>query len=367
MPYRRGAKVELVSRREGGAPIPVRAQLIVGDEPRAADEGALHAHWQRFNPSTPGEPFVYLDLDGERGHVSGFTINIQGAEPGNTVFFEGDDMVWLDGEQAIFGTGSEDALNGGWYGLPGRWNDRRSFPLHGSLDYSRQLATTGAYRWLLGDAYPFEDSVRFTLEYGPQNNDAPGDYAGAVFYYLDRADGIARPPLMMQDRRVEPAKGFSFAMVPLAGLDSLMNAKIDMGGREVEGRWVQYASFARDIDMERNAAQRIDDVEFDDTWGAPLISWRVEAPRAGRYEITVDALRGPDSAILQLLENKLAAGEPRDFYAPVHQFGEPVRLGEVTLNQGVNLLFLQLPGRHRASTGSQVNLIEIKGRLLEYQ
>ena len=61
-------------------------------------------------------------------------------------FFEGDDQATIDGVLAVHGTGSEDFFNGGWYDVPGRWEDRVSLPFSGSLDFKRHLGRTGGYR-----------------------------------------------------------------------------------------------------------------------------------------------------------------------------------------------------------------------------
>ena len=78
-------------------------------------------------------------------------------------FFEGDDEAIIDGELAVHGTGSEDFFNGGWYDVPGRWEDRVSIPFSGCLDFKRHLGRTGGYRLLLGDAYAFRESLKVTI------------------------------------------------------------------------------------------------------------------------------------------------------------------------------------------------------------
>jgi hypothetical protein len=65
-----------------------------------------------------------------------------------TIFFEGDDKCYIDGELRLHGTGSEDYFNGGWYALPDRWDQGFSLPVHGSLNYSIPLARTGGFRVL---------------------------------------------------------------------------------------------------------------------------------------------------------------------------------------------------------------------------
>jgi hypothetical protein len=294
-----------------------------------------------------------LDVSG-RGHLVGFTLQVQGAAPGDTGFFEGDEVVTIDGRRAIHGTGTEDAFNGGWYGLPGRWNERLSLPLSGALDYSRQLARTGGYRLLVGDAYSFNRSLNFTVEHGPERNEAEGDYAGAVFFYLDRPEGL---PAAQVERRVIRADRFRVGTNPTAGLDTLIDASLTPQGKELPSGWVSTLRFVR--------TGGADKVVFDDTWGPPLVSFRVEAPQTGRYGIFVDALTGPASAKLQLRDSNFQpVGSPTDFYAAAEGRSGFVKLGEFDLTAGINLLHLTMPERNAASRGAEVAIIDIEGRLL---
>jgi len=134
MPFERAVKIELVSEKTGGA-IDVSAEVKYTDEGRRGDEGKLYAVWRRENLTTDGKPYTFLETQG-RGHLVGAILQAQGTQPGSIPeFFEGDDETTVDGELVIRGTGSEDFFNGGWYDVPGRWEDRVSLPLSGSLDF----------------------------------------------------------------------------------------------------------------------------------------------------------------------------------------------------------------------------------------
>lgn len=353
MPFSRSARIELVSRRTGGPPILLNARVKVSKRARAPDEGYFHSHWRRERATQRGIPFKMLSVQG-KGHLAGFTLQVQGAQPGDTGFFEGDDVVQIDGKLALHGTGTEDAFNGGWYGLPGRWNERGSFPLAGALDYSRQLARTGGYRVLMSDAYSFTRSINFSIEHGPEDNAADGDYAGGVFFYLDRPDGSAQPEL---DTAVLKATSFRVGTNPMMGLDSLIYASLKPEGKDLPSGWVPVARFER-IFKDRK-------VVFDDEWGPPLLSLRVEAPRSGRYAIMVDALTGPGAAKLQLRDVNFAPiGTPTDFYARTEARSGYRKIGEIVLHEGFNLLHITMPERDPASTGQEVAIIDVEGRLI---
>jgi hypothetical protein len=352
MPFSRGARIELVSRRTVGRPIRVSAELMVSGKSREVGEGYLHARWARQLHVPRGVPFKMADLRG-RGKVIGFALQAQGWQPGNTGFFEGDDVVEIDGKLAVHGTGTEDMLNGGWYGLPARWNGRGSLPFSGSLDYSRQTSRTGGYRWLIGDAYRFDHSLKFTVEHGPEENADDADYAGTVFYYLDHPAGEAT---LNQHRQVEKPTAFRLGTYPLAGLDTLIDATLTPAFKRLTTSDVSVVTFAR----RRGAA----DQQFLDEFGPPLLSLRVEAPQTGRYAILVDAIKGPEAAKLQLRdENFQAVGQPSDFYAPTEARSGFVEIGRVDLLEGLNVINLTMPERNAASRGAQISIIEIEGKL----
>ena len=130
------------------------------------------------------KPYHILNKKG-KGHYVGTFLQAQGLNPGMTIFFEGDDECYVDGELRLHGTGSEDYFNGGWYALPDRWDQAYSLPLHGCMVYSIPLARTGGYRFFVTDKISFEENISLTIEHGPENNKIPVDYTSVAFYYCD--------------------------------------------------------------------------------------------------------------------------------------------------------------------------------------
>jgi hypothetical protein len=204
MPYERSAKIELASERD--TPVELHAEVAYTEVARARDEGKFYAVWRRENPTKAGEPFTFLDTTG-RGHLVGVVLQSQGFESGNTLFFEGDDQTTIDGELVVHGTGSEDFFNGGWYDVPDRWEKRISFPLSGCLGYSKHLGRTGAYRFFLGDACPYRQSLKQTIEHGGENNSIPTDYVGVTFFYSENPPPTAAQAPSLEERKVhDPAE-----------------------------------------------------------------------------------------------------------------------------------------------------------------
>ncbi|MBN2205952.1 MAG: DUF2961 domain-containing protein [Candidatus Aminicenantes bacterium] len=345
MPYGRSARIELVSERSGGPAIDVRAEVAYAAAGKAADEGRLYARWRRENPTTPGRPYTYLRTAG-RGHVVGVVLQAQGLESGQTGFFEGDERAVIDGEPAVLGTGSEDSYNGGWYDVPGRWETRTSLPLSGCLDYQKPLARTGGYRFLITDAYAFAKSIDYTIEHGPEGNAVPTDYASVVFFYAPDPPPAAEPLPAVEARRVRPLDRIVFVPgwnVPVR-TTSLRNAVWSKREEKLGADGIRFFS------MKTSGA---------DIFGPHHVAFVCDLPEAGRYEVSVKAVLGPDQGILRLFERDRPAGAAVNLYAPARKLGGPLTLGVHEMRRGENVLYLHLTGADPRARGLGFDLVEI--------
>jgi len=186
MPYDRQATIELIYR-EGGPANELRFNTHVYYSNRKRDkkkEGKLYVAWNRVPESEEGVPLTLARVKG-KGHYVGTVMQTQNLNPGMTLFFEGDDIAIVDGENAIHGTGSEDYFNGGWYAFLDTWDRGMSLPIHGALSYSLAFGRTGAYRWHLTDKICFNDRLDYTMEHGPEGNKEPVSNTTLGFYYCD--------------------------------------------------------------------------------------------------------------------------------------------------------------------------------------
>jgi hypothetical protein len=344
MPFDRSAKIELVSLRKGGAPLPIRGEIVLGDTPRQPYEGRFYAVWRRENPTTTGKPYTYLDTQG-KGHLVGLALQAQGLESGNTFFFEGDDISTIDGEMTIHGTGSEDFFNGGWYDVPGRWDAPFSLPLSGSLAYQRYLGRTGGYRFMIGDAYAFDRSLRQTMEHGPTGNAHPTDYASVAYLYSDRHPASATAPTLASLRVRDPEKIIFSAhwTMPIEAF-SLSGSTLTRGDVKVGDRNVRVLSLR---------AQRLGD--FDQCF----VSLRADLPSAGRYKVYLDAVKGPANGQVQLFQRELAVGKPVDLYSPEATEANGLYLGEIDAKEGGNVLMFNVVGKNAAASGMGLDLVNV--------
>lgn len=344
MPFEKAIKIELFSEKSSGA-IDVSAEIKYTDEAKRKTEGKLFAVWQRENLTTDGKPYTILETNG-RGHFVGAILQAQGTEPGSIPeFFEGDDETTIDGELVIRGTGSEDFFNGGWYDVPGRWEDRVSLPLSGSLDFKRYLARTGGYRFFINDAYPFQKSIKQTIEHGPSGNKFPTDYASVAFFYAEnRPSNLSLAPLA--ERKVNdpqtvvftpgwttPIHAFSWNNSTLAKDDN------KIGGEDL--RHLQFRATGREV------------------FGPHYISFICEMPQAGRYKIYVQAITGPTQGKVQLFKTEVPVGDAADLYSAERRKTAEIQMGELDLSEGANRVMFKIIGKNEQSSGLGFDIYRI--------
>ncbi|GMU23571.1 MAG: hypothetical protein AMXMBFR13_36490 [Phycisphaerae bacterium] len=345
MPFDRSAQIELISAASSGSRGPIKGEVLVADEPRRDYEGKLYAVWRRENPTTKGQPFTFVETAG-RGHLVGCILQAQGTESGHTYFFEGDDQTAIDGELVIHGTGSEDFFNGGWYDVPERWNEAISLPLSGCLTYARHLGRTGGYRFMIADAYAFEKSLLHTIEHAPTGNDLLTDYVAVSYLYCEKPPTYDIPMPTVKDRQVidfdrivfaswwnPPINGFCFDKCTLTKKAAKFDGK--------DQRYLSMRSEGRDF------------------FGPPFISLTCDLPTAGRYAISIEAVKGPEGGQVQLFRNESPVGEPVDLFADEQINSEPLPMGALDLNEGQNHLMFKIVGKSEKSKALGFDLIHM--------
>jgi hypothetical protein len=346
MPFDRSAKIELVSQGSEGPPVEIQAETILSSVPRKENEGKFCAVWRRENPTTQGTPFTFLDAKGQ-GHIVGCVLQSQGMVSGNTYFFEGDDQTTIDDKLTIHGTGSEDFFNGGWYDVPGRWEKQLSFPLSGCLGYQKHLGRTGGYRLMLGDAYAFRSHIRQTIEHAPIENNLETDYCGVTYFYLAAPPDWEPTVPPVEQRGVVDFKRIVFTPswnVPVHAF-TFRGATISKQDEQIDEEKTSYLSMR---------------AEGQDWFGPPFLSLTCDIPAPGRYSVSMEAVKGPEQARVQLFENEAPVGDAIEMYAAKrHRSGMTV-LGDLQLEEGPVNLMLKLIGKHDESKGLGFDLITIQ-------
>jgi len=345
MPFDKSARIELLSERSLAKETILEAEVLFVPVARRENEGRFYAIWQRENPTTKGKPFTFIEIEG-RGHIVGLIQQSQGFESGNTYFFEGDDQTTIDGELVIHGTGSEDLYNGGWYDVSGRWDSKRSFPLSGCLAYKKHLARTGGYRLFLGDAYSYRKSILQTIEHAPTGNELLNDYCAVTFLYSrDRPTCEFTLPPVTQ-RKVIDLKRIVFTTwwnIPISAF-SYRNGTLTKNSEKLDGRDVRFLSLQ---------------AEGGDSFGYHFICFVCELPAAGEYKVSLDAIKGPSQAKVQMFLDEAPVGPEVDLYAAEREPAPGEYVGTLNLVEGPNKLMFKLVGKHAESQGLGLDITNI--------
>jgi hypothetical protein len=345
MPFDRSAKIELISLREGGGPVEVRGEVIVGDTPRRPNEGKFYAVWRRENQTTKGKPYTFLDTKG-RGHLVGLAIQSQGMVSGTTEFFEGDDQTTIDGELVVHGTGSEDFFNGGWYDVPERWDSPVARALSGCMLYQKHLGRTGAYRFFIGDAYPYKNSILQTIEHGPVRNEFLGDYSSMAYFYSESRPTVEFAVPSKEQRQVVDITNITFSAHWAVPISSFALNAATLSRRDVPAGNGQ----ARCLSIRAKG---------EDFFGPPFIALLLELPASGKYKLYVDVVKGPEQGKVQMFRDETPVGEPIDLYSEKPEVAGKIHLGEIAAMEGNNRVMFKIVGKNAKATALGLDLINI--------
>jgi len=179
MPFAKGAHIEVTnSSSQPISEMHYRVRYTPFDSPaEMVKHGYFHATEYREHPTTPDRDYIAIDTTGS-GHFVGI---IEKRVSTDVWILEGDERIYADGSLTpqLYGTGTEDFYNGGWYFGEGRF----SLPTHGNptMDWVPD-AYLDMYRFFISDLIPFTQSLKVGIEHGPRNN-WPGDITSVVFYY----------------------------------------------------------------------------------------------------------------------------------------------------------------------------------------
>lgn len=153
--------------------------------------------------NTTGEGnYVFADIKG-KGHFVG--VNYYVNNPTTMWYGEGDEMVFIDGEPlpSIIGTGTEDFFNTSW--CP---KELFQHPYFGYPRVNKEtgwLGHTHVYRFFITDPFYFDQSCRFTIEHG-HNNNLTLDLASVAYWYQETASSLPKS-FTKEERQPKPKIG----------------------------------------------------------------------------------------------------------------------------------------------------------------
>ncbi len=182
MPFWSHARIAM--ENSGGSAVEIESDIATSLTPMRKAYGRLagyfNAQLAHQNPTIIQKDFIAVDTEGA-GRFVGITHTMQ--SPHGHDYMEGDERIYVNGSgsPALYGTGTEDYYNGGWYYIWGTFAQA----LHGApTHYSKPGEDTAvSYRIHLGDSIPFMRGFRFGIEHDRQNNITGDDYRAVTYFY----------------------------------------------------------------------------------------------------------------------------------------------------------------------------------------
>ena len=350
MPFGNGAKITLTN--EGA--VDVSAFYYYMDYQKYDDDpeklARFHAQYRQEMPCQRDDNYLILSASG-RGHYVGCNLSVELNADG--WWGEGDDMIYVDGEEfpSLQGTGSEDYFCGAWgYGETFS-NLYFGLPLRGPHQTG---AHWNVYRYHIEDPIPFEDCITVTIEHG-HANDRSDNFSSVAYWY-----------------QTEPH--LPFAELPPA-----------------EERWPKHGRVYREpdafegeeivpfVDAGDDKVEAQDMAGFDGEWsgGSQLLfkadevddMLKITVPpteETASYDLTVFFTRAPDYGIVQVLLDDKPLGEPFDGYSDKVGRAPGLKLGRIAVDgSGVHVMAFKVVGKNPESAGYLMGIDCIKAQEVE--
>ncbi len=207
MPFAAGAELQLVNNSalalEG---LEYAVRYTPGSAGAMAGLGRLHGTFNGEYPCTLGEDYTILDVTGA-GHLVGV---VQCSAGDGLYYLEGDERIYVDGSRTpqLYGTGTEDFYNGGWYFNRGRF----TLPTHGNPTMGGSPIATDMYRYFVSDLIPFTTSLEVGIEHGGDNDTTTTDIWSVALYYMqDEPLATLTDELDVGDLGDEEAHAYSYS------------------------------------------------------------------------------------------------------------------------------------------------------------
>ncbi len=298
----------------------------------------FHAQYRRENPTRPRQNYTILEATGQ-GHFVGTALFMQGRNLG---FLEGDEMIYVDGEEkpSIIGTGTEDYFSSGWYYDRGLY----SAPYHGIVikDEGGGQARVSTYRWHIEDAMPFRKSMRVTIEHG-HANEAQADYSSVAYWYQSEphAPFPRHPDLTTQHQPPPPMR-----------LQGALEGESLVGAAKASAGAVEVQSMA-DFDGQWSGGSQL---WWHATKAGDALTLTLPAPAQGEYELVGYFTKAPDYATISVSGGNQANATRIDLFDPRVEPTGPISLGRYPVS-GPNLrLEMKVDGKDARSTGYLVGI-----------
>jgi hypothetical protein len=334
MPFNKSARIEVVN--ETGQEINsfyYHIDYHQLNSPLEPNTAYFHATWHREPRTDSKLPFTILEAEGT-GHVVGINLNMQSYN-NDMQYLEGDEMVYVDGEKhpSIWGTGTEDYFNSGWYFNKGEF----AAPFHGLIIKDDTLGRIAAYRFHIVDAIPFKKSIRFTIEHGDQNVES-ADYSGTAYWY-----------------QLEPHKKFP----PMIGAGMRIPLRVAVPNKAIEAESLTPKSGPIAVVIEDMSPYGADwsnnkQLRFDANATGQSVGITIPASE-DRYDLLLYFTRGPSYGNTEILHDGEVVGRIIGYDKMIMPGGKVVLRNLKTEGNALPLKFV-VTGKEAKSSGYSIGL-----------
>lgn len=198
MPYWQSARIDLVNT-SSAAVNGVQSQVTsVAQVAGTQTDLGYFSTQSRRGDTTDGQDWIFADVAGS-GKFVGVSQTFRAHYNGRD-YLEGDERVYVDSElsPSVYGTGTEDLYEGGWYFNRGlfstSWNGNTGHLPAGNPPPGQECnpeCDDSAYRLMIADAVPYTSALRYGIEHGP-HNDRFANYGSTAFLYTQPTVSAAR-------------------------------------------------------------------------------------------------------------------------------------------------------------------------------
>ena len=190
-------------------------------------------------------------------------------------------------------------------------------------------------------------SILQAIEHAPVKNELINDYSSVTYLYSHKRPTCDFTLPDGAGRKVVDFKKIIFAPwwnLPIYAF-SMDNVAITKAREKLNNENVSYLSVSAK--------------DTDNWYGPHFVVLTCELPAAGKYQMSIEAVKGPGQGQVQLFVDEAPVSEAVDLYGAAREKSGQVPLATLDLAEGQNHIMFKLVGKNEKSTGLNFDLSNI--------
>jgi hypothetical protein len=185
-----------------------------------------------------------------------------------------------------------------------------------------------------------------TIEHAGERNEGVTDYCSVTYLYSENRPTVNFDVPSLAARQVVDPKRIIFSADWTLPISSFSFADATISRRSVPAGDHQ----------ERCLSFR---AKGEDFFGPPFVSFLCDLPAAGKYQVFIDAVKGPEQGIVQLFKDESPVGSRVDLYSSVPTRANEILVGEVTATEGIKKVMFKIVDKNAGSAALGLDLINV--------